>query len=139
MIDAHISDDLLKKFNSKLEIIRSLCEENAVSFEIRAQLDELADLLAQRPGEYPWELSAQISIYPLRKKILSETINQALEELNSFELQIIPGSMSTLIVGEEAQLWAGLRSAFSIAAAQGEAVMIATISNACPKPARDDN
>jgi hypothetical protein len=49
-------------------------------------------------------------------------------------LKVLPGSMSTLILGTDADLWEGLEDAYSKAAAQGEVVMILTISNACPKP-----
>ena len=50
------------------------------------------------------------------------------------DLQVIPGEMSTLILGSETQLWQGLQDVFSTVAAQGEVVLVVTVSNACPKP-----
>lgn len=40
--------------------------------------------------------------------------------------------MSTLIAGDEAAVWEALRAAFAAAAANGETVMVVTVSNACP-------
>ncbi|MDY6866871.1 MAG: YkoF family thiamine/hydroxymethylpyrimidine-binding protein [Chloroflexota bacterium] len=100
-------------------------------------LDEINALekLIEDEGEKPKrELSAQLSIYPLRQPSLSPTINQALKALQNHNLRVIPGSMSTLILGAEADLWEGLEDAYSKAAAQGEVVMILAISNACPRP-----
>lgn len=80
------------------------------------------------------EISAQLSIYPLRQPSLSPTINEALRVLGDYGLRLIPGSMSTLIIGEEAILWEALQEVFSNAKTHGEVVMIVSISNACPKP-----
>lgn len=137
MMDDFYTLDLFKKIQSKLEQIKCLCEINTVSGEIIEHLDELGDLLSEKYGIDQIELSAQISIYPLRQSSLSKTIDTALAVLETSGLKITPGSMSTMIVGREAQLWAGLKNAFSAAASQGEVVMITTISNACPKPNRD--
>jgi len=41
--------------------------------------------------------------------------------------------MSTLILGNENNLWAGLHKMFSSASAHGEVVMIVTISNGLRK------
>ena len=46
--------------------------------------------------------------------------------------------MSTLIAGEGGTLWAALRDAFAVVAAQGQAVMVVSVSNACPWPPRGD-
>jgi hypothetical protein len=42
--------------------------------------------------------------------------------------------MSTLVWGEEGALFAALQEAFHQAAACGDAVMVVTLSNACPEP-----
>ena len=80
------------------------------------------------------DLSAQLSVYPLRQSSLLPTINEALEILVGCGLNVIPGSMSTIILGNETNLWAGLHKVFSSASERGEVVMIVTISNACPQP-----
>ena len=43
------------------------------------------------------------------------------------------GEMSTLVWGEEGALFAALQEAFHQAAESGDAVMVVTLSNACPE------
>jgi quercetin dioxygenase-like cupin family protein len=82
-------------------------------------------------------LTAQVSLYPLGKPSVAPTIDSAVEIWRTRGLDVEPGAMSTLIAGEDGVLWAGLRDAFAAAAAQGEAVMVVTVSNACPWPPQD--
>jgi len=51
---------------------------------------------------------------------------------NEYKLNMIPGSMSTLISGDEEQVFAALQEVFHNAASDGQVVMVATFSNACP-------
>jgi len=44
------------------------------------------------------------------------------------------GPMSTIVVGEDALIFAALGDAFAKAAETGEMVMTITVSNACPIP-----
>ena len=128
------NNDRNKSVATKIDQIKQLCRENGVALTILDQLEELADMVADRPIGNQHEISAQLSIYPLRQPSLSQTINEALEVLRNYGLRLIPGSMSTLIIGKEAILWAALQEDFSVAATHGEVVMIISISNACPKP-----
>jgi uncharacterized protein YqgV (UPF0045/DUF77 family) len=77
-------------------------------------------------------ITAQFSLYPLRQKSLSPAIEAALGVLHERALQLEPGSMSTLITGDDAAIFAALHEAFRVAAAQSEVVMVVTFSNACP-------
>jgi hypothetical protein len=43
------------------------------------------------------------------------------------------GEISTLVWGEEGALFAALQEAFHQAAESGDAVMVVTLSNACPE------
>jgi hypothetical protein len=45
-----------------------------------------------------------------------------------------PGSMSTLILGDDSQIFASLKDAWEQAANSGELVMHVALSNACPMP-----
>jgi quercetin dioxygenase-like cupin family protein len=83
------------------------------------------------------DLTAQVSLYPLRREHLAPAIDAAMDIWRSRALDVVPGAMSTLIAGEGRVLWAALRDAWSAAATQGETVMVVTLSNACPWPARD--
>ena len=102
--------------------------------ELHQKLDELESLFKKEPQKTSKGLgvTAQISIYPLRAASLSSIINEALLVFNKFGLEVHPGSMSTLISGDNEMLWAALNNAFSAAAGQGKVVMTVTVSNACP-------
>jgi len=77
-------------------------------------------------------ISVQVSLYPLNQKELKTSIDKALLTFNEYKLNMIPGSMSTLISGDEEQVFAALQEVFHNAASDGQVVMVATFSNACP-------
>jgi uncharacterized protein YqgV (UPF0045/DUF77 family) len=77
-------------------------------------------------------VSAQISLYPLRQTSLAEPIDDLLRTLRSRGLDVRPGAMSALVVGESRALFDALEQAFREAAERGEVVLVATVSNACP-------
>jgi uncharacterized protein YqgV (UPF0045/DUF77 family) len=78
--------------------------------------------------------SAQISIYPLRQDHLGPAIEAVSTALADHGLIPEVGAMSTVVVGEDAEIFAALREAFAKAADRGEVVMTVTVSNACPIP-----
>ena len=118
---------------SRLESLCSVLELNKA--EILSELSTLKQRILGEEGKAQLALSAQLSLYPLRQSSLSETINESVAVLEAHNLTVIPGSMSTLILGDMARLWPALQEVFSAAARRGELVMIVTLSNACPKPA----
>ena len=82
-------------------------------------------------------ISAQISIYPLRRTSIGEVIDVALRSLRSHDVEVRPGPMSTVIIGGEQQVFGALRAAFRGACEGGDAVLVATVSNACPAGRED--
>jgi uncharacterized protein YqgV (UPF0045/DUF77 family) len=76
-------------------------------------------------------ISAQVSLYPLRQASLSEPIDPLLHALESQDLEVRPGPMSTLVLGTVEAVFEGLQKAFQDAAERGQVVMVATFSNAC--------
>jgi len=78
--------------------------------------------------------SAQISIYPLRQERLGPAVEAVRDALVAHRLRPEIGAMSTVVVGEDAVIFAALAEAFAKAAASGHVVMTTTISNACPFP-----
>jgi len=78
--------------------------------------------------------SAQISVYPLRQDRLGPAIEIVRASLVSHGLAPQVGPMSTIVVGDEAVVFAALAEAFAKAAESGEVVMTVTVSNACPIP-----
>jgi uncharacterized protein YqgV (UPF0045/DUF77 family) len=85
-------------------------------------------------------LTAQISLYPLRRASLGPAIERALSTLRRANLVVEPGRMSTLVAGSAENLFPALQAAFEEASADGELVMVLTVSNACPEeaPGEDD-
>jgi uncharacterized protein YqgV (UPF0045/DUF77 family) len=78
------------------------------------------------------KVHAQTSLYVLRKEPLGPSIDQFLDGLQRFRLELIPGPMSTHITGDSKNLFAGLQEAFERAAQHAEVVLEVKISNACP-------
>jgi len=82
--------------------------------------------------------AAQVSLYPLGQESLSPAIDEALRVFRRHGLQVEPGEMSSILVGEDAAIFAALQEAFGRAAEQGWVVMVVTFSNACPIPPREE-
>ena len=102
----------------------------------RKKIDDIDRILESetKVGPEAFDMAAQVSLYPLRVPSLSPFINDALNIFEELGLDMIPGSMSTVVYGDSKTLWQGLEEAFTSAAAKGEAVMTVTVSNACPIP-----
>jgi tRNA-Thr(GGU) m(6)t(6)A37 methyltransferase TsaA len=81
-------------------------------------------------------IAAQVSLYPLRQMSLSPAIEEALQVFRAHGLDVQLGPMSSLIVGDDAAIFAALQEAFRRAAEQGHVVMSVTFSNACPVPSK---
>ena len=81
-------------------------------------------------------ISAQVSLYPLRRESIGPVIRKTVRILESFDVDLRVGEMNTLVWGEERPVFDALEAAFRAAAEEGDTVMTVTISNACPSPAR---
>jgi uncharacterized protein YqgV (UPF0045/DUF77 family) len=79
-------------------------------------------------------VSAQVSLYPLRQVSIGSTIRKSVRVFREHGLENRVGVMSTLVWGEEQAVFAALQEAFHRAAERGDAVMVVTLSNACPSP-----
>jgi len=82
----------------------------------------------------PMGLTAQVSLYPLRQPELTPAIDEVLEIFRQQGLEVTPGPMSSLVVGDSANVFRALQRAFQNAAREGEVVMVTTFSNTCPVP-----
>ncbi len=78
-------------------------------------------------------ISAQVSLYPLRRTSIGPAIRAAVRTLKEHDLQVRVGEMSTLVWGEEDKVFAALQEVFRGAVEEGDAVMNITLSNACPE------
>ena len=78
------------------------------------------------------QISAQISLYPLRQKRLSPTIEAAWKILEDSRLGLDKGGMSTIVTGEGHEVFSALKAVFLQSAEEGPVSMVVTFSNACP-------
>jgi len=77
-------------------------------------------------------ISAQVSLYPLRQAHLGPAIGRMAELLRASGLDVRPGDMSTVVVGETEKVFDSLKASFQSAAALGDMVMVVSVSNCCP-------
>jgi tRNA-Thr(GGU) m(6)t(6)A37 methyltransferase TsaA len=89
-------------------------------------------------GDSIMGVSVQVSLYPLGQASLSPAINEALKVFRERGLDVEPGAMSSLLVGEDRAVFGALHEAFRRAAEHGPVVMVATFSNACPVPSESE-
>jgi len=80
-------------------------------------------------------VSAQVSVYPLRTADLTPAVEAVWEVFRSSQLSITAGTMSTIVEGASEDVFAALQQAFDGVADAGAAVMVVTVSNACPRRA----
>lgn len=79
-------------------------------------------------------ISVQLSLYPLGQTDIAPAICSVLEVLAAHKLPYEVGSMSTLVWGDDETIFAALQETFAQATKHGPAVMVITVSNACPIP-----
>jgi uncharacterized protein YqgV (UPF0045/DUF77 family) len=81
-------------------------------------------------------ITAQVSLYPLGQEELSPSIDAVTTALARHGIERQTGAMSTLVWGDDEKVFPALIEAFHSAAARGHAVMVITVSNACPWPGK---
>jgi uncharacterized protein YqgV (UPF0045/DUF77 family) len=77
-------------------------------------------------------ISVQVSLYPLGQTDFTEAIDAFIEVLRERGLSPQVGGMSTLVFGDDEEVYAALRAAYARAVEFGPAVMNLAVSNACP-------
>ncbi|MGQ9492570.1 MAG: thiamine-binding protein [Anaerolineae bacterium] len=78
-------------------------------------------------------ISAQVSVYPLGQSDLAPAIEAVWQVFQAHGLHYEPGPMSTLVQGDEEAVFTALHGAFHAASQYGATVMVAMVSNACPR------
>ena len=116
-----------------LSHIQQMIVERGASNAVVQQLRSIEKRLSKGDKPDKSEISAQLSLYPLRVASLTPAINAALEILSGFGLNTTLGPMSTLVLGQSDEVWEALSAVFSSACEHHEVVMNVTFSNACPK------
>lgn len=89
--------------------------------------------MSERPGYMSREiLGCQFSIYPLRQDEIGGPIEAAIQAAHAEGCTVRVGNLSTLMWGDEDQVFAALRAAFRAAQHNGPAVMTATLAAGMP-------
>jgi uncharacterized protein YqgV (UPF0045/DUF77 family) len=84
------------------------------------------------------DISVQISVYPLGTDDLTPGIGAFLLVLRRRGIRYEFGPMSTVVTGEQDQVWDAVKEGWAAAADEGgRLVMTVTASNACPMPDED--
>jgi len=78
------------------------------------------------------KVQAQISIYPLKTKSLSEPIGEFCRILKDRGLKVETRTMDSLVIGESDIIFKALQEAFGQIAEKYNVVVDFKISNACP-------
>ena len=79
-------------------------------------------------------VAAQVSLYPLAQQPFEPPIDEAIDTFRSRGLDVTVGPLSTVLMGSDEDVLAAVQEAFHKAAARGPAVMVVTLTNACPLP-----
>jgi len=78
------------------------------------------------------QISAQISLYPLKQPSLSPAIESAWKILEEKGLAFQKGGMSTVVSGEVKIVFPAIQKGFLRTAKKWPVSMVVTFSNACP-------
>ena len=82
-------------------------------------------------------IEVQFSVYPLRETQLSPVIEKAVSILNSFDLPVEVGSMSSVTYGDSEIVFKAFQKVYEEVALNSHVVIIMTLSNACPVPVKE--
>jgi uncharacterized protein YqgV (UPF0045/DUF77 family) len=77
-------------------------------------------------------ISVEVSLYPLRELDLGPAILDFVEALRAEGLQVEPGPMSSLLVGEADQVFDALKRAFVQAGRRHQVILRAVFATAAP-------
>jgi uncharacterized protein YqgV (UPF0045/DUF77 family) len=77
-------------------------------------------------------ISAQVSLYPLGREDFIEPIDAFIEVVAESGLDHEVHSMSTVVTGDDEEVYRVIQAAFAHATTYGQVVMVLTVTNACP-------
>ncbi len=82
-------------------------------------------------------VQAEVSLYPLDAKRVSEPIEGFIDRLKEAPVTLRTGAMSTVISGETMDTFRALGDSFAWVADRYSVVLVAKVSNACPSDPSD--
>lgn len=82
------------------------------------------------------DVTAQISLYPLRQPSIGPAIREVIQVFRDHGLETHTTPMSTLVWGDEETFFDALREAYRRVAQRGDVVLLVSLTNAAPSPER---
>ncbi len=77
-------------------------------------------------------ISAELTLYALGTDNFGLPVNEFIDGLKKFDIEVNPGSMSTIIIGTTDVIFSAIQSAFETVSQKNNVALIIKISNACP-------
>ena len=77
-------------------------------------------------------ITANVNLCTLRQPAPPAVVGEALQFLRDCAVETEPDDMSTTLVGDDTSIFSALQEAFCQIAERGQAVMVVTLSSACP-------
>ena len=79
------------------------------------------------------KVTAQISLYALGRAEYTPPVDDAIETLSSFGLDVKVGPLSTVVVGDKAKVFQALQAVFEQASDAGPSVLVVALAAATPE------
>ncbi|MCL5987248.1 MAG: Ykof family thiamine-binding protein [Actinobacteria bacterium] len=77
------------------------------------------------------KIQAELSLYPLFHQDVVSVVDNYIEQLKKYDIEVEVGEMSTRISGESSAVFEATRSAYEKVSADKKCILIAKFSNAC--------
>jgi uncharacterized protein YqgV (UPF0045/DUF77 family) len=79
------------------------------------------------------KIQAELSLYPLKTDLPEKAIRLFIENLIQPGISVVPAEMSTLVAGENKEIFRVVGECFEKACRTNDIVLVAKFSNACPE------
>lgn len=81
-------------------------------------------------------ISCQVSLYPLGNPEYQKVVLEALKNLNTGDMQVDVNPMSTILKGDDEEVWKAVRHLYETGRKSGDVVMVVTLSSRCGAPCK---
>lgn len=82
--------------------------------------------------------SCQVSLYPLGNPAYRKVVLEALKNLKTCGIQVDVNPMSTILMGEDEEVWKAVRCLYETGRKSGDVVMVVTLSSRCGTECKKD-
>ena len=79
------------------------------------------------------KIQAELSLYPLKTDLIEKVVRNFIKELSKSGVSVVPGQMSTLVAGENEEVFRVVGECFEKVCRTEKVVLVVKFSNACPE------